>query len=146
MLSMEGRLLNYCIRCQHFEVSGRMQQESWRNKDGKLVYACKVLRKKCDLYCVDCNVAGSSCGTVDDPKFVLLTYFGDLIFESVKDMVKVSGKFEGYVLIIQGDNAGPHQDATFKRGVEEGCVRKGWYWIPQGPQITHMNVCDLLVF
>ena len=76
-------------------------------------------------------MTGSSCGTADDPKFALLDYFEDLVFEAVKDLVKLGGKFDRCTPIIQGDNAGPHQDTTFKRGVEEYCVREGWKWIPQ---------------
>ena len=128
------------------KVAGRMQKKARRTDDGKLVYDGEILRRKGDLYLVDCNVTGLSCGTDDDPKFALFNYFEGLVFEAVKDLVKVGGKFEGYTPIIQGDNAGPHQDATFKRGVEDYCVSKGWKWIPQGPQMPHVNVCDLSVF
>ena len=101
-------------RCQSHKVAGRIQRTSRRNEDEKLVYDGDVLRRKGDLYLVDCNVTGSSCGTADDPKFALLTYFEGLVFEAVKDSVKEGGKFEGYTPIIQGDDPGPHQDATFK--------------------------------
>ena len=33
------------------------------------------IRKKGDIYYVDCNVTGSSHGTVKDPKFALLDFF-----------------------------------------------------------------------
>ena len=133
-------------RCQSFKVAGKLQRKSKRDDDGKLVYDGEVLRRKGDLYKVDCNVTGSSCGTADDPKFALLRYFLDLVFEAVKDLVKVGGQFQGYKPIIQGDNAGPHQDAQYKKGVEEYCEKEGWKWIPQGPQMPHVNVCDLSVF
>ena len=120
-------------RCQSFKVAGKLQRKSRRDDDGKLVYDGEVLRRKGDLYKVDCNVTGSSCGTADDPKFALLRYFLDLVFEAVKDLVKVGGQFQGYKPIIQGDNAGPHQDAQYKKGVEEYCEKQGWKWIPQGP-------------
>ena len=82
------------------------------------MYDGEVLRREGDLYLVDYNVTGSLCGTADDPRFAFLTYFEGLVFEAVKDLVKDGGKFESYTPVIQGDNAGPHQDATFKRGVE----------------------------
>ena len=60
--------------------------------------------------------------------------------------MKEGGKFEGYLPIIQGDNAGPHEDAKFKNYVNKECEEKGWLWEPQGPQMPHMNVLDLAVF
>mmetsp|Transcript_8170 Transcript_8170/g.7707 ORF Transcript_8170/g.7707 Transcript_8170/m.7707 type:complete len:156 (-) Transcript_8170:331-798(-) len=87
-------------RCQSKKVAGRIQKASRRDDDGKLVYDGEVIRRKGDLYLVDCNVTGSSCGTADDPKFALLNYFEDLVFAAVKDLVKVGGQFEGYLPII----------------------------------------------
>ena len=40
--------------------------------------------------------------------------------------MKVGGQFGGYTPIIQGDNAGPHEDVTFKKGVRGYCEREGW--------------------
>ena len=48
--------------------------------------------------------------------------------------------------MFQGDNAGPHQDAAYVRGVTDYCNQKGWHWEPQAPQMPHMNVLDLSVF
>lgn len=67
----------------------------------------------------------SLCGMADDPKFALLSYFKDLVFNAVKDLVKVRGKFEGYLLLIQSNNAGLHQDEILKKGVEDYCEREG---------------------
>ena len=106
-------------RCQSFKVAGRLQKASQRNADSKLVYDGEVIRRKGDLYKVDYNVTGSSCGTKDDPKFALLNYFEELIFPAVKDLVKVGGQFEGYIPIFQGDNAGPHENKVYKNGVEK---------------------------
>lgn len=133
-------------RCQSHKVAGRLQRASRRNEEGKIVYDGEVLRRKGDLYLADCNVTGSKSGTADDPKFSLLQYFFNLIFPAVKDLVKVGGQFAGYKPIFQGDNAGPHQDAEYKKGVENMCEKEGWKWIPQGPQMPHVNVCDLSVF
>ncbi len=63
---------------------------------GKLRYLWWMERST--RYLVDCAVTGSSCGTADDSKFALLDYFrNNIIFEAIKDLVKVGGKYEGYV-------------------------------------------------
>ena len=77
-----------------------MQKKSRRDADGKLIYDYEVLRRKADLYVVDCNVMGSSCETDGDLKFTLLSYFEGLVFEVLKDLVKVGGQFQGYLPII----------------------------------------------
>ena len=60
--------------------------------------------------------------------------------------MKTGGLYDGYLPIFQGDNAGPHEDKKYKETMEEYCEREGWKWIPQGPQMPHVNVCDLSVF
>ena len=47
-----------------------------------------MLRKEGDM--VDCNVAGSSNRSADDPKFALLVYFRKLVFEVIRDLVNES--------------------------------------------------------
>ena len=79
-------------RCQSHKVSGRMQKKARMTDDGKLVYDGEVLRRKEDLYLIDCNVTGPSCGTADDPKFALINYFRGLVFETVKDLMKMGMK------------------------------------------------------
>ena len=111
----------------------------------QLKYDGKVIQKEEDLYRVDCNVTGLSCGTADDPTSALLQYFQELVFELVNDLVKVGGQYEEYQHVFQDDIAGPHEDKQNKKGVEEYCEREGWKWIPQGPQIPHVNVYNLLV-
>ena len=90
------------------------------------MYDGEVVRRKSDLYKVDYNVTASSCETADDSKFSLLVYFRELVFDAIKDLVKLGGEFEGYAPIIQGDNTGPHQDATFNNGEENFCEKEGW--------------------
>ena len=67
-------------------------------------------------------------------------------FKALKDLVKPGGRYDGYTVVIQGDNAGPHNDATYLNFVKQYCTREGWHWEPQGPQMPHMNVLDLSVF
>ena len=72
--------------------------------------------------------------------------FTDHIFPKIEQLVGPGGKYEGYTPIIQGDNAGPHQDATFLNLVKQHCAQKGWHWEPQAAQMPDMNVLDLSVF
>ena len=123
-------------RAESFKVAKRLT----RNKNGD------ILRKKGDLFKVDCSVTGSSYGTDSDPKFPLKPYFEKQIFPTVEELVKVGGDFEGYTPVFQGDNAGPHTDAAYHKFVREYCREKGWLWEPQGPQMPHINVLDLAVF
>ena len=109
-------------------------------------YCGPVVRKKDDLYLVDCAVTGCSHGTLDNPKFPLKALFENKIFPDVEALVGPGGKFEGYVPIFQGDNAGPHAETEFVEYVEGYCRDKGWRWEPQAPQMPHMNVLDLSVF
>ena len=40
-------------------------------------------------------------------------------------LVGLGGAFEGYTPVIQGDQAGPHEEEEFKRFVTEWCKEKG---------------------
>ena len=96
---------------------------------------------------VNCAVTGSSEGAVNDPKCPLLPTFRDSVFKKIEKMTAPGAKCFGCKVIIQGDNAGPHQDATFLNGVKEHCELKGdWCWEPQAAQMSHMNVLDLSAF
>ena len=95
---------------------------------------------------VDCCVTGSTTGTADDPKFPLKDVFEKCVFPKLEKLVAPGGQFEGHRVVIQGDNAGPHQDSTFFNYVNNYCTQKGWLWHPQVPQMPHMNVLDLAVF
>jgi hypothetical protein len=133
-------------RCQSYKVSGKTVRESRRDENGNLKFDGPIKRAKDDLYLVDCAVTGSNSGTADNPKFPLTRYFDNVIFPQIKDLVGMGGRYEGYTVIIQGDNAGPHQESDFMTHVTEYCNREGWHWEPQAPQMPHMNVLDLSVF
>ena len=134
-------------RCQSNKVAKKTVRESRRDPNTqRLKYDGKVLQTKGDLYKVDCCVTGSNHGTVDSPKFPLMAYFEHNVFKALKDLVKPGGRYDGYTVVIQGDNAGPHNDATYLNFVKQYCTREGWHWEPQGPQMPHMNVLDLSVF
>jgi hypothetical protein len=67
-----------------------------------------ILSEKDEVYLVDCNVTGLDSGTSDAPKFALLDLFRDIIFPEIHWLVGPGGKYEGYIPVMQGDNAGPH--------------------------------------
>ena len=91
-------------------------------------------------------MTGSSLGTADDPKFPLRDFFEAVVFANIAKLVGPGGRYQGYTVVIQGDNAGPHECAIFQRYVKEYCEAQGWHWKPQAPQMPHANVCDLSVF
>ena len=95
-----------------------------------------------------CNttVTRSDAGTSEKPKFSLLACFLETIFPKISQLVDVGGPYEGYSVVIQGNNAGRHQDVTFKTNVTNYCNSKGWFWIPQAPQMPYSNNLDLAVF
>ena len=134
------------FRAQAHKIARQMVREAVRQADGRIKYCGPVVRKKDDLYLVDCAVTGCSHGTLDNPKFPLKALFENKIFPDVEALVGPGGKFEGYVPIFQGDNAGPHAETEFVEYVEGYCRDKGWRWEPQAPQMPHMNVLDLSVF
>jgi hypothetical protein len=120
--------------------SAKVAQRLTKNKNGD------ILRKKDDVYWVDCAVTGSNYGTSSEPKFPLKPFFEFNVFPAVKELVKIGGDYEGYQPVFQGDNAGPHTDKMYDFFVKEYCKANGWLWEPQGPQMPHVNVLDLAVF
>jgi hypothetical protein len=97
---------------------------------------------------MDCCVTGSKEGSADDPKFPLKLVFEHVIFPLTKNLVGPGGQYEGRTtVIIQGDNAGPHNDhAGFMQYATDFCDSNGWHWQPQAAQMPqHMNVLDLSV-
>ena len=105
-----------------------------------------VLRRKDDLYLVDCCVTGSNDGTSTDSKFSLGRLFRNGIRKRVKELVGVGGRFEGRIVVFQADSAGPHIEKTFVDEFDKMCEEEGWYKENQAPQMPHMNTCDLIVF
>jgi hypothetical protein len=133
-------------RAQKAKIAAKVQRAATRDRNGNVKYNGDTIRKKGDPYMVDCNVTGSSTGTASDPKFALKDLFQETIFPTVAELVGTGGKYEGYLPVFQGDNAGPHVDRVFDSFVKGECGRQGWMWEPQAPQMPHMNVLDLAVF
>ncbi|KAI2503723.1 hypothetical protein MHU86_10704 [Fragilaria crotonensis] len=75
-----------------------------------------------------------------------LGFFEHSLFPRVAEIVGHNGEYEGYIPVIQGDNAGPHQDRSLIQFCKQHCESMGWLWRPQAPQMPHMNNLDLAVF
>ena len=61
-------------------------------------------------------------------------------------IVGPGGKYERFLRVFQGDNAGPHIGSAFLNFVTSICSEKGWHWEPQAPQMPYVNNLDLAVF
>ena len=134
------------FRAQSYKVAKRMVRQRVRQRDGSFRATGEIIRQKGDLFLVHCAVTGSNEGTSDNPKFLLRQLFETTIFPDVEKLVGPGGKYEGYKVIFQGDNAGPHKEQAYFDFVTSYCREKGWYWKPQAPQMPHMNNLDLSVF
>ena len=71
---------------------------------------------------------------------MLMALSRDFIFPKILALIAVGGLYEGYLPVIQGDNAGPHTDATFMNYVMKYCEDNGWKWELQAPQMPHLAV------
>ena len=83
------------FRAQAHKIARQMVREAVRQADGRIKYCGPVVRKKDDLYLVDCAVTGCSHGTLDNPKFPLKALFENKMFPDVEVLVGPGGKFEG---------------------------------------------------
>jgi len=142
-------------RAEAAKVAQRVTNKAHRDPEtGRVTYPSAAnggmqLREKGDVYFVDVEVTGSTSGTSTNPKFQLLGFLRDVLFPQLQKIVGPGGPFEGYCPIIQWDNAGPHTDKTLVAFAETFCAAQKpvpWGWEPQGPQMPHANVLDLLVF
>jgi hypothetical protein len=67
----------------------------------------------------------------------------DTVFPKPESLVGgVGGQNASYIAIIQGENGGPHQEGA----LDASWYGRGWYWIPQAPQMPYANNLDLVVF
>ncbi|KAG7356428.1 hypothetical protein IV203_001114 [Nitzschia inconspicua] len=131
-------------RCNAAKIAKKQVRQSRRDEHGNLRYDGEIKRKKGDCYMVDCVVTGSDKGTSENPKFSLKSLFEEQIFPLVELLLK--DNYEGFIPVIQGDNAGPHIDAEYINYVKGYCVEKGWVWAPQAPPMPHANYLDLAIF
>ena len=120
-------------RCEAAWIAKKRQQESRKDEEDRTRYDGRVIRKKGEAYMVDCNVTGSNEGTSDAPKYAIQRLFKDIVFPKIQELVAAGAKFEGYQVIIQGNNAGPQTDADYVAFCMETCEDQGWHWQPQAP-------------
>jgi hypothetical protein len=114
MEDMGSRLFSGFWRVQEgARISKHSVRKSRRDENSNLKYNGNTVRKKDELHLVDCNVAGSDSGTSDAPKYALLDLFRDIISPEIHRLVRPGGKYEGYIPLMQGDNDGPHEEATY---------------------------------
>jgi len=133
-------------RAEAAKVAKKIQRKGRRDENGNIRYDGEIVRNKGDTYMVDVCVTGSNEGTSDNPKFALKRLFESCVFPRIDELVGPGGPYEGYLPIIQGDNAGPHCESDFYHWCINTCLTKGWRWEPQAPQMPHANNLDLVVF
>jgi hypothetical protein len=141
----DGLLLGF-YRCLGVRIANRTVKECRVDENGRRKFDGPVKRKAGDPYFVDCNVTGANEGCTDRPTFSLKKLFEEKVLPTISKYVEAGGLYEGYLPVIQGDNAGPHSDAKFHKFVTDYCKEKGWMWEPQAPQMPHANNLDLAVF
>jgi hypothetical protein len=134
------------VRIQAARVAKKSQRASSRDDDGNLRYDGAFVRQKGDVYMVEANVTGSDCGTSNNPKFSLMALFRDIIHPKLEAITGPGGEYEDYIPCTQADKAGPHQDLTFCKYMDDYYKSKGWYLEPQAAQMPYANNLDLCVF
>ncbi len=98
-----------------------------------------------DVVLVDCNVKGSDIGTPTEPKFALRTLWEAIILPAYDALTAVGGPAEGATIVLQEDNAPPHQEGDFHACLQGEFGKRGWRLELQAPQGPNTNVLDLQV-
>ena len=127
-------------------VAKKQQRQVTKEEDGKVRFDGEIVREKGDIYFKDCAVTGSDPGTSSDPKFPLKNLFAKHVFPLLERLVGPGGRFQGYTIIIQGDQAGPHEEEDFVKYCRAYCAKKGGCFGLQAPQAPRLNNLDLAVF
>ena len=68
------------------------------------------------------------------------------MFLEVRRLVGPGGKFEGYLPVWQGDNAGPRFETNSLTFLHVFFAREGWEMEPHAAQMPHINTKDLAIF
>jgi hypothetical protein len=134
------------VRAEGAKIAARMQRASRKTDTGAVKYDGPVVRQKDDIYFTDCTITGTDTGTSDKPKFALFSLFRDIIVPKVQALVAPGGQFAGYQVVLQGDQAGPHEEGAFVKSLLDLITPLGWLLEPQAPQMPHANNLDLSVF
>ena len=134
--AQRARVAKTSRREKRFKETGEGPEWSYRKGD-------TVLR--------DCTIRASDSGTSSDPHYDLLSFFLNVFFPFLlsivgPDATKYGGKYRGWRVIMQGDNASCHTEAKFLQQIQEFCARYGWHFLFQAAHAPHLNVCDLCLF
>ena len=128
-------------------VAGRLQRAATHDEEtGKTRFQGEILRRKGDLWEKDCTLTSTSIGTASKPKMSLTQLWDDSILGQLDTITGIGGAFEGYTVVDQCDNGGPHRGEEFVAHMEAEFAKRNWIWDFQGPQMPHSNACDLQVF
>jgi hypothetical protein len=143
----EGYLIG-CHRCASYKVPHRDVRFSAKDPEtGRTFFKGNPIKhKRGEPYLVDCNVTGSDPGTPTDPKFPLQRLWEHTLIDSIADLVKPGGPCEGAQVIFQEDNAGPHQEGTYREWMLQEFAARKWMVELQAPQGPYTNVLDLYLF
>ena len=114
------------FRCQAGRVVKRAVKTSRIDENGARKYNGEVVRNKGDIYMIDCNITGLSEESLSNPKFSLMKLFHSITFPKIATLVGDGGQFEGYIPVVQVDNAGPHQDSEFEQYCSSRCKTNNW--------------------
>jgi len=109
------------------------------------------LYRKGDPVLRDCTVRGSDSGTSSNPHFDLLSFFMYVFFPFLLTIVGENatmfrGKYKGWRVIFQGDNASCHTNKHLLEILKAFCLEHDWWFLFQAAHAPHMNLCDLCVF
>ena len=135
-------------RCARAKMA-RKEQRKAVHKDGRYTFTGKIIRKKGDVYMVDANVTGAAEGSAKAPKFTMLRYFKEHLLPALLAATSKGGKYDGYDVVLQGDNAGPHTEQKFQKFLNEtvGIGEYAHFSIHnQAAHMPHSNVLDDCVF
>ncbi len=94
-----------------------------------------VKNRKGETVLVDANVTGSDRGTPTHPNSPLMDLWRDSLFGSLDFLVQIGGRYEGYTVVFQEDNAGPHEETQYTTWLREQFDARGWHIKLQAPQV-----------
>lgn len=134
-------------RCQAHKVYQKDVHYSSKDAQGRTRFKGNPIKhKKHTAVLVDANVTGVDRGTATNPKFALKDLWEHSLFPTIDQLVAPGGKYEGYTVVFQEDNAGPHEGRAYSTWLEEEFTKRGWLVRLQAPQGPYTNVLDLAVF
>ena len=143
----EGFLIG-CHRCAAFKVPQRDVRYSSKDPNtGRTIFRGNPIKHRRGVpYLVDCNVTGSDPGTPTDPKFPLQKLWEHTLIPSIEALVSPGGPCSGAQVVFQEDNAGPHQEGTYREWMLAEFEQRNWMVELQAPQGPYTNVLDLYLF